>query len=84
MRSFLHHRIYAQGATKNVLFFGCRKQAMDYHYREEWEQLEREGTLRVFTACSRDQVKYIKAKPSLVMHFHSPFGSHRNVLSWTE
>ncbi|KAF9216713.1 NADPH-dependent diflavin oxidoreductase 1 [Podila verticillata] len=55
MRSFLHHRIYAQGATKNVLFFGCRKRAMDYHYREEWEQLEREGTLRVFAACSRDQ-----------------------------
>lgn len=58
MRSFLHHRIYAQGANKNVLFFGCRKRAMDYHYRGEWEQLEREGSLRVFTACSRDQVKY--------------------------
>ncbi|KAG0357727.1 NADPH-dependent diflavin oxidoreductase 1 [Podila minutissima] len=55
MRSFLHHRIYAQGANKNVLFFGCRKRAMDYHYRGEWEQLEREGSLRVFTACSRDQ-----------------------------
>lgn len=58
MRSFLHHRIYAQGATKNVLFFGCRKRAMDYHYREEWEQLELEGSLQVFAACSRDQVKY--------------------------
>ncbi|KAI7817130.1 hypothetical protein BC939DRAFT_466951 [Gamsiella multidivaricata] len=55
MRSFLHHRIYAQGATENVLFFGCRKRGMDYHYQEEWEQLEREGYLKVFTACSRDQ-----------------------------
>lgn len=56
MRSFLHHRIYAQGANDNLLFFGCRKRSMDYHYREEWEQLEREGRLRVFAACSRDQV----------------------------
>ncbi|KAF9324725.1 NADPH-dependent diflavin oxidoreductase 1 [Podila minutissima] len=43
------------GANKNVLFFGCRKRAMDYHYQGEWEQLEREGSLRVFAACSRDQ-----------------------------
>ncbi|KAF9354689.1 NADPH-dependent diflavin oxidoreductase 1 [Mortierella sp. AD094] len=55
MRSFLHHRIYAQGATENVLFFGCRKREMDYHYREEWEEMERNGQLRVFAACSRDQ-----------------------------
>ncbi|GJJ75223.1 hypothetical protein EMPS_07581 [Entomortierella parvispora] len=55
MRSFLHHRIYAQGASDNLLFFGCRKREMDYHYRGEWEQLQREGRLRVFTACSRDQ-----------------------------
>ncbi|KAF9570137.1 NADPH-dependent diflavin oxidoreductase 1 [Mortierella alpina] len=55
MRSFLHHRIYVQGATENVLFFGCRKRDMDYHYREEWEQLEQQGRLKVFTACSRDQ-----------------------------
>ncbi|KAF9178794.1 NADPH-dependent diflavin oxidoreductase 1 [Haplosporangium sp. Z 767] len=55
MRSFLHHRIYAQGATENVLFFGCRKRDMDYHYRQEWDQFEQEGRLKVFTACSRDQ-----------------------------
>ncbi|KAF9902050.1 NADPH-dependent diflavin oxidoreductase 1 [Linnemannia zychae] len=55
MRSFLHHRIYAQGATKNVLFFGCRKRERDFHYRQEWEQLETEGKLQVFAACSRDQ-----------------------------
>ncbi|KAF9582529.1 NADPH-dependent diflavin oxidoreductase 1, partial [Lunasporangiospora selenospora] len=55
MRSFLHHRIYSQGATENVLFFGCRKREMDYHYRPEWEQLEQEGRLKVFAACSRDQ-----------------------------
>ncbi|KAF9922255.1 NADPH-dependent diflavin oxidoreductase 1 [Linnemannia zychae] len=55
MRSFLHHRIYTQGATQNMLFFGCRKRERDYHYRQEWEQLESEGRLKVFAACSRDQ-----------------------------
>ncbi|KAG0241846.1 NADPH-dependent diflavin oxidoreductase 1 [Actinomortierella wolfii] len=55
MRSFLHHRVYTQGARDNILFFGCRYRDRDYHYRHEWEQLEREGFLRVFTACSRDQ-----------------------------
>ncbi|KAF9171711.1 NADPH-dependent diflavin oxidoreductase 1 [Mortierella sp. AD011] len=55
MRSFIYHRIYAQGATENVLFFGCRKHEMDYHYREEWEGMERNGQLKVFTAFSRDQ-----------------------------
>ncbi|KAG0328020.1 NADPH-dependent diflavin oxidoreductase 1 [Dissophora globulifera] len=55
MRSFLQHRIYSQGATENVLFFGCRKREMDYHYHQEWEQLESEGRLRVFAACSKDQ-----------------------------
>lgn len=59
MRSFLHHRIYAQGATQNLLFFGCRKRERDYHYREEWEQLESEGRLKVFAACSRDQVNLL-------------------------
>ncbi|KAF9438167.1 NADPH-dependent diflavin oxidoreductase 1 [Entomortierella beljakovae] len=55
MRSFLQHRIHAQEATENVLFFGCRKRKMDYHYREEWEGLERDGYIKVFAACSRDQ-----------------------------
>ncbi|KAF9974477.1 NADPH-dependent diflavin oxidoreductase 1 [Actinomortierella ambigua] len=55
MRSFLYHRIYAQGARDNVLFFGCRYRSRDYHYRHEWEQLEREGYLKTFAACSRDQ-----------------------------
>ena len=67
MRSFLHHRIYAQGANDNLLFFGCRKREMDYHYREEWEQLEREGRVQVFAACSRDQVRMmLKARVFLL------------------
>ncbi|KAG0207149.1 NADPH-dependent diflavin oxidoreductase 1 [Mortierella sp. GBA30] len=31
------------------------KREMDFHYREEWERLEREGRLKIFAACSRDQ-----------------------------
>jgi len=38
-----------------VLFFGCRKKEADYFYREEWEQLQQQLPLQVFTAFSRDQ-----------------------------
>lgn len=42
-----------------VLFFGCRKLEADYFYREEWEQLQRQLPLKVFTAFSRDQKQKI-------------------------
>lgn len=38
-----------------VLFFGCRKREVDYFYRKEWEQLQKQIPLKVFTAFSRDQ-----------------------------
>ncbi|KAJ3039125.1 NADPH-dependent diflavin oxidoreductase 1 [Rhizophlyctis rosea] len=54
MRAFLGDRIL-EGAFDNVLFFGCRNEKKDYLYQEEWEQREREGGVRIFTAFSRDQ-----------------------------
>lgn len=36
-----------------VLFFGCRNQAADYFFAEEWTQLQEQG-LKVFTGFSRD------------------------------
>ena len=42
-----------------VLFFGCRSEAGDYYYRQEWEGMQREGVLAsrggLVTAFSRDQ-----------------------------
>ncbi|KAI9804460.1 MAG: hypothetical protein M1825_001359 [Sarcosagium campestre] len=39
----------------DVLFFGCRNREADYFFRDEWEQFEKSGSLKVFTAFSRDQ-----------------------------
>lgn len=44
---------------ENVLIFGCRHRDKDYHYRQQWEQYEKEGKMKVLTAFSRDQVMYI-------------------------
>ncbi|KAL8902077.1 MAG: hypothetical protein Q9207_004888 [Kuettlingeria erythrocarpa] len=40
---------------ETVLFYGCRNQAADFFYREEWEFLKEKMPLRVFAAFSRDQ-----------------------------
>lgn len=42
-----------------VLFFGCRNKEADYFYRDEWEQLQKQLPLKVFTAFSRDQKQKI-------------------------
>ena len=45
----------AQGIEKDVLIFGCRNQAADYFYQDEWRTLVEQIPLAVFTAFSRDQ-----------------------------
>ncbi|KAI8144941.1 hypothetical protein BJV82DRAFT_606828 [Fennellomyces sp. T-0311] len=54
MRAFLEQRI-VNGATENVLVFGCRYHDKDYHYRKQWEEYVSQGHLKVLTAFSRDQ-----------------------------
>lgn len=39
-----------------MLIFGCRHRDKDYHYRQQWEQYEKDGHLKVLPAFSRDQV----------------------------
>ncbi|KAG2195774.1 hypothetical protein INT47_005751 [Mucor saturninus] len=53
MRSFIEERI-AAGAYDNLLIFGCRYAAKDYHYKEQWEDYVGKGQLTLWTACSRD------------------------------
>ncbi len=59
-RAFLHDR-RATGATgKNWLFFGERSAATDFLYRDEFEEMHRDGHLtRLATAFSRDQERRI-------------------------
>jgi len=58
-RSFLWHReaVRAQGTSvgKSWLFFGHQREATDFFYRHEWEQLSATGALTTLTtAWSRD------------------------------
>lgn len=59
-RAFLQHR-QAHGHTgDNWLFFGEQRQASDFLYRDEWQQMLSAGALkRLDTAFSRDQSKKI-------------------------
>ncbi|XP_077778376.1 NADPH-dependent diflavin oxidoreductase 1-like isoform X1 [Podarcis muralis] len=53
-RAALQERV-AQGKRGNFLFFGCRHQAHDFYFRDEWAELVARGFLSVFPAFSRDQ-----------------------------
>ena len=37
------------------LYFGCRNEAKDFYYRQQWEDLVKDGRLRLAAAFSRDQ-----------------------------
>jgi sulfite reductase alpha subunit-like flavoprotein len=39
---------------ENTLYFGCRSAEKDQHYRTEWEDRVRAGSLRYRLSCSRD------------------------------
>ncbi|KAL8291429.1 hypothetical protein RQP46_002407 [Phenoliferia psychrophenolica] len=43
------------GAKENLLFFGCRSEKADFFFREEWEEMVKEGSLTLSVAASRDQ-----------------------------
>merc|ERR1712072_375661 len=51
MRGFIEDRV-ADGRKENYLFFGCRDTS-DYIYKEELEQYEQSGFLKLFVAFSR-------------------------------
>ncbi|XP_065065029.1 NADPH--cytochrome P450 reductase-like [Rhopilema esculentum] len=63
-RGFIQERYLQKQAGaplgETVLFFGCRKKAEDYLYKEELESYEADGTLaKLFLAFSRDQAHKI-------------------------
>ena len=55
-RGFLHERRASGAMGKNWLIFGDQRAATDFLYREELDELRRQGALtRLDTAFSRDQ-----------------------------
>ena len=63
----------------SLLFFGCRNESADYFYRDEWDMLQRTGTLQVCPAFSRDQTHKYYVQDAIMKHsslvykiLHSP------------
>ncbi|KDE06917.1 hypothetical protein MVLG_02805 [Microbotryum lychnidis-dioicae p1A1 Lamole] len=53
-RALMEERI-REGAKDNMLFFGCRSLANDFHFQAEFSQMRDQGFLKLITAASRDQ-----------------------------
>lgn len=45
----------AGAAATDTLFFGCRYEAKDFHYGDEWRAAAASGALTLLTAFSRDK-----------------------------
>lgn len=59
-RAFLQERKAVGARGKAWLFFGSQREKSDYFYREEFDQLKKDGFLtRIDTAFSRDQAEKI-------------------------
>ncbi|XP_015598427.1 NADPH--cytochrome P450 reductase isoform X1 [Cephus cinctus] len=60
-RGFIQERDIARKEGKEVgdtiLYFGCRRRHEDYLYKEELEEFEKNGTLKLHTAFSREQAQ---------------------------
>lgn len=58
-RAFIQERDFARKEGKEVgdtiLYFGCRKRAEDFLYRDELDEYVKSGTLKLHTAFSREQ-----------------------------
>jgi NADPH-ferrihemoprotein reductase len=72
MRAFLQERSYMRNTTEEVvgpsiLYFGCKKRAMDYIYRDELEAFVNEGTLtQLHLAFSREKKEKVYVQHLLV------------------
>jgi sulfite reductase alpha subunit-like flavoprotein len=70
-RSYLKKNIHGGTCGKNILFFGCKNESIDFIYREELESFEKDEVLHHFyKAFSRDSntkeyVQHIMAKPDI-------------------
>ena len=57
----------------STLFFGCRSQATDYFYQNEWQDLQQRTTLTVLPAFSRDQKHKVYVQDVIKRHAMSVY-----------
>ncbi|KAJ3375657.1 NADPH-dependent diflavin oxidoreductase 1 [Allomyces arbusculus] len=67
MKSLIEARIQ-QGATANLLIFGCRSKAHDFLFETEWQKHVDAGNLDLWTAFSRDQPAKVYVQHVLLQH----------------
>ena len=57
-----------------TLFFGCGRQATDYFYQDEWQDLQQRMALTVLSAFSRDQNHKVYVQDVIKRHAMSVYG----------
>lgn len=57
----------------STLFFGCRSQATDYFYQDEWQDLQQRMALTVLPAFSRDQNHKVYVQDVIKQHAMSVY-----------
>jgi sulfite reductase (NADPH) flavoprotein alpha-component len=68
-RAFLEERQATGQKGQNWLFFGEQREKLDYLYREQFQEMHRDGVLtRLDTAFSRDQAKKIYVQDRMQEH----------------
>ena len=60
-------------SASNLLFFGCRNEASDYFFRDEWESLKEKMSLNVHAAFSRDQKAKVYVQDIVREHHKSVY-----------
>src|SRR6266403_4438685 len=66
-RAYLQERRAAGATGKNWLFFGSQKAACNYFYREEFDDMQKDGFLtRLDLAWSRDQEKKVYVQDRMI------------------
>ncbi|WP_100934672.1 sulfite reductase flavoprotein subunit alpha [Candidatus Chlamydia corallus] len=61
-KAFLEERLFNKDQGSNLLFFGERKEKVNFYYREFWNRAKEKGKLKLFLAFSRegDQKIYVQ------------------------
>lgn len=58
-RAFMQERLYKKHVGKNWLFFGEWTKNHEYFYEDEWSKLEKNGSIKLHLAFSREQTNKV-------------------------
>lgn len=76
-RSFVQERLATNACGRNWIFFGERNQQTDFYYEDFWEDLAKQGRIRLSTAFSRDQ-------PDKIYVQHKMLEEKKSLWNWIQ